>query len=122
MMRVVDVPWLARGKQIIKDRAELRKIWQGILADPTIRQRLPWTDEFKVETISPLRELAEQKKDSLSKEEREFLSKLDDLGVNRDDRAVMDGLTIFIVRLRKGDAKIVARYDIPFKIQGKIFP
>lgn len=122
VMRVVDVPWLLRGKQVVKDRAELRKFWQGNFADPANRRRLPWTDEFKVESISALRQLTEKNKDSVTKEDMEFLSKLDDLGVTKDDRAVIDGLTIFIVRLRKGDAKIVACYDIPFKIQGKIFP
>jgi hypothetical protein len=122
VLRVVDVPWLARGKQVVRDRAELRTIWEGFLVDPNIRRRLPWTDEFKVEPISALRELAQNKRDSLTKEDKEFLSKLDDLGVNEDDRAVIDGLTVFIMRLREGEAKIVARYDVPFKIQGKIFP
>ena len=60
VIRIIDVPWLARVKQVVKDRTELRKSWGDFLADPNIRQHLPST-EFKVEPISALRESAQKK-------------------------------------------------------------
>ncbi len=112
VMKVMDVPWLELGKPVVKDRIELQKIWKKLLADRSV-ESLPWT-KFKVEPMSVLREAAKGNKD--------FLTKLERLGLTKEDRAVVDGIMIFIVRVRKGEAKILGGYPLGLKIHGKIFP
>src|SRR5205085_2889267 len=81
IMKEMGVPWLASGKPVVKDRAELQKIWKEFAKQDT-GMKLPWT-KFKVEPVSVLREAA--------KHDKEFLAKLPELGLTREDRLVNDG-------------------------------
>jgi hypothetical protein len=113
VMKVMDVPWLASGKPVIKDRGKLQKIWKDLLAIQDIDATLPLT-KIRVEPVSVLREAA--------KEDKEFLTNLQELGLTKEDRVVNEGITIFIMRLRKGDAKIVGYVDVGLNLHGKIVP
>jgi hypothetical protein len=115
IMKVIDVPWVASGKPVIKDRAELGKIWKELLAKPSSGISLPLIKKVKIEPLSVLRDAA--------KDDKEFLKKFEELRLTKDDRAVDEALTIFIVRVRNGDAKIVGHYDVGLRIpNGKLFP
>jgi hypothetical protein len=115
-MKVMDVPWLASGKPVVKDRAELEKIWNDLLANQYIGADLPLTNlaKFKIQPAAVLQEVA--------KDDKEFLRKLQELKLTKDDRVINEAITLFIVRVRNGVAKIVGHYDVGLKFNGKIFP
>jgi hypothetical protein len=113
IMKVVDVPWLASGKPVVKDRDKLQKIWKDFLADKNLETPLP-LPKWKVESVAVLRKAA--------REDKEFLTRLKELGLTKEDRVVNEGITIFIVRLRKREAKIVGFFDVGINFHGKIFP
>jgi hypothetical protein len=113
LMKVVDIPWLASGKPVVKDRDKLQKIWKDLLARKNIGVPLPLPN-WKVEPVAFLRKAA--------KEDKEFLTRLKELGLTKEDRVVNEGITIFIVRLRKGEAKIVGYFDVGLNFHGKLFP
>jgi hypothetical protein len=102
-LKVADVPFFWDGKEVIKEREELKKAFAQVFAEKDLTQI-----EYTIKEVSTLEKMREK----LSEKERELLKDV----LEKDDRVVFvelksDAFLAVMVRIREGKAKVAGFRD-----------